>query len=54
MTNFIMRASLHHRAPTTYYGQWLREKAAVSGLEEPVIAHNSLVASARFRRLWRM
>jgi len=44
----IMRATLHDRAPNTYYGQWPEGKAAVSSLESPAIAHNELVANARF------
>jgi hypothetical protein len=28
----IMRATLHHGAWNTYYGQWTREKTAISGL----------------------
>jgi hypothetical protein len=24
----VMRATLHHRAPNTYYGQWLDDSAA--------------------------
>jgi hypothetical protein len=27
----IMRATLHHRALNTYYGQWRQEKAAIYG-----------------------
>jgi hypothetical protein len=44
----IMRATLHDRAPNTYYGQWPEGEAAVSGLESPAIAHRELVANARF------
>jgi hypothetical protein len=44
----IMRATLHDRAPNTYYGQWSREKGAVSGLDSPAIGHNELAASAGF------
>jgi hypothetical protein len=44
----IMRATLHDRAPNTYYGQWLTVKAAVSGLDSPAIAHSELAASAGF------
>jgi hypothetical protein len=44
----IMRATLHDQAPNLYYGQWLREKAAVCGPEAPAIAHNEPAASARF------
>jgi hypothetical protein len=43
-----MRATLHDHAPNPYYGQWLREKAAVCGPESPAIAHNEVIASARF------
>ncbi|MFI5029680.1 MAG: hypothetical protein ACHQPH_03155 [Reyranellales bacterium] len=46
--SIIMRATLHDHAPTTYYGQWLGGKALFPGLESPAIAHNELVASARF------
>jgi hypothetical protein len=45
-----MRATLHDRAPNTYYGQWPGEKPLFPGLESPAIAHNELVASARFVR----
>src|SRR5689334_19542484 len=44
----IMRAILHDRAPNTYSGQWTGVKAAVCGSRAPAIAHNELVASARF------
>jgi len=44
----IMRATLHDRAPNTYYGQWPGEKPPFAGLESPAIAHNELAASARF------
>jgi hypothetical protein len=43
-----MRATLHDRAPNTYYGQWLGEKARFAGLGSTAIAHNALAASARF------
>jgi len=43
-----MRATLHDRAPNTYYGQWPGEKPPFAGLESPAIAHNGLAASARF------
>jgi hypothetical protein len=41
-----MRATLHDRAPNTYYGQWPGGKAAVCGLQSPAIAHNERVARA--------
>jgi len=43
-----MRATLHDRAPNTYYGQWPEEKPLFAGLESPAIAHDELAASARF------
>ena len=43
-----MRATLHDRAPNTYYGQWLGEKPPFAGLDSPAIAHDELAASARF------
>jgi hypothetical protein len=43
-----MRATLHDHAPNTYYGQWLGGKPLFSGLESPAIAHDELVANARF------
>src|SRR5690348_6404608 len=43
-----MRATLHDRAPNTYYGQWSGKKPPFAGLESPAIAHNELVANARF------
>jgi len=46
--SIIMRATLHDRAPNTYYGQWPGEKSLFAGLESPAIAHNELVANARF------
>jgi len=46
--SIIMRATLHDHAPNTYYGQWPGGKALFAGLESPAIAHNELVASARF------
>jgi hypothetical protein len=36
-TIIIMRATLHDRAPNTYYGQWPGGKAAVSG--PPIAGH---------------
>jgi hypothetical protein len=44
----IMRATLRHRAPNTYYGQWPREKAAVCCFESRSIAHNGVGARAEF------
>jgi len=44
----IMRATLHDRAPNTYYGQWPGEKPLFPGLESPAIAHHELAASVRF------
>jgi hypothetical protein len=50
-TIIVMLATLHDRAPNTYYGQWPEEKAAISG---PRIAghcpyarvgHNDVVVS---------
>jgi len=32
----VMRANLHHRAPNTYYGQWLLRFPKERGLEEAV------------------
>ena len=46
--NIIMRATLHDRAPNTYYGQWPGEKPLFPGLGSPAIAHNEPVASAIF------
>jgi hypothetical protein len=43
-----MRATLHDHAPNTYYGQWPQEKPLFAGLEPPAIAHNELVARAKF------
>jgi hypothetical protein len=43
----IMRATLHDHALNTYYGQWLEEKAAVSGPRTPAIAHDELASNAR-------
>jgi hypothetical protein len=43
-----MRAILRDHAPNTYYGQWLWEKPLFSALGSPAIAHNELVAGARF------
>ena len=43
-----MRATLHDRAPNTYYGQWLAEKLLFAGLHSLAIAHGGLNASARF------
>ncbi|HEY2870328.1 MAG TPA: hypothetical protein VGJ56_00325 [Reyranella sp.] len=45
--SIIMRATLHDDAPNTYYGRWPGEKAAVSSLQSPAIAHDGLAASAR-------
>jgi hypothetical protein len=47
-TIIIMRATLHDRAPNTYYGQWSGEKPLFAGLESPAIARNELVGSAGF------
>jgi hypothetical protein len=44
----IMRATLHDRAPNTYYGQWPGEKALFPGLERRSIGHDELAASTRF------
>jgi hypothetical protein len=46
--SIIMRATLHDHAPNTYYGQWPGKKPLFPGLQSPAIAHNELVASARF------
>jgi phosphoglucomutase len=46
-TIIIMRATLRHRAPNTYYGQWPREKAAVCCIESLSIAHNEVVTSTK-------
>jgi hypothetical protein len=29
----IMRATLHHRAANTYYGQWTLKKTAICGVK---------------------
>ena len=44
----IMRATLLDHAANTYYGQWPGEKPLFPDFESPAIAHNELVASARF------
>jgi hypothetical protein len=41
-----MRATLHDRAPNTYYGQWPGEKPLFAGLESSAIAQSALGASA--------
>src|SRR6185312_16711657 len=46
--SIIMRATLHDRAPNTYYGQWPGEKPLFAGLESPAIARNELTARAGF------
>ena len=48
----VMRASLHHCVSNTYYGQWPKEKAPVSGLESPAIARNGLAANAESGAHW--
>jgi hypothetical protein len=50
-TIIVMRATLHDHALNPYYGQWLREKAAVCGPKSPAIAHNEVIASAQIRDL---
>jgi hypothetical protein len=47
-TRIIMRASLHRRAPNTYYGQWLCVFAKDKGSNRGSIAHNRLAARAEF------
>jgi hypothetical protein len=32
----IMRTTLRHRAPNTYYGQWPAKNSAIPGLKTPV------------------
>src|SRR6185312_4578575 len=44
----IMRATLHDRAPNTYYGQWPGERPLFPGLESPANAHHELAARAGF------
>jgi hypothetical protein len=42
----IMRASLHECAPNTHYGQWLRKRTRIYGLDSRAIAHNEHAGSA--------
>jgi hypothetical protein len=44
----MMRATLHDRAPNTYYGQWPGKKPLLPGLEAPAIAHHELAPRAGF------
>jgi hypothetical protein len=44
----ILRATLHRRAPNTYYGQWPGGKAPVYCIESRSIAHNGVGARAEF------
>jgi hypothetical protein len=46
-----MLATLRHRAPNTYYGQWPRGKAAICCIESRSIAHKGLAARAKFAAL---
>src|SRR6185312_14295298 len=46
--SIIMRATLHDRAPNTYYGQWPGAKAVVCGPRIAAIAHHEPAARARF------
>jgi hypothetical protein len=45
--SIIIRATLHDRAPNTYYGQWAGGKPLFAGRESPAIAQDEPRASAR-------
>jgi hypothetical protein len=44
----IMRATLRQGAANTYYGQWLREKAAICGRKSPSIDRNGVAPGMSF------
>jgi hypothetical protein len=48
----IMRATLHHDAANTYYGQWNLEIATICWRKSPSIARNGAAADVKFGAVW--